>query len=130
MSDLWQQTNSPSTLDVHASAAAVGAPDLWSQALLHLRTTTRRSVVDSWFEKMAVLRSTDAAVHLSVPDDHFRDYIEAHHLDAIRECLRVVDALQHYEQFGEVCPMDWEKGEKAPGDGRALQRWLRMISEM
>ncbi len=92
MSDLWQQTNSPSTLDVHASAAAVGAPDLWSQALLHLRTTTRRSVVDSWFEKMAVLRSTDAAVHLSVPDDHFRDYIEAHHLDAIRECLRALTA--------------------------------------
>lgn len=32
---------------------------------------------------------------------------------SIRECLRVVDALQHFEQFGEVCPMDWEKGEEA-----------------
>ncbi len=32
---------------------------------------------------------------------------------SIRECLRVVDALQHFEQHGEVCPMDWEKGGDA-----------------
>jgi peroxiredoxin (alkyl hydroperoxide reductase subunit C) len=32
---------------------------------------------------------------------------------SIRECLRVVDALQHFEEFGEVCPMDWEKGDDA-----------------
>ena len=32
---------------------------------------------------------------------------------SIRECLRVVDALQHFEQHGEVCPMDWEKGTDA-----------------
>ncbi|GHC44597.1 peroxiredoxin [Roseibacillus persicicus] len=31
---------------------------------------------------------------------------------SIRECLRVVDALQHFEQHGEVCPMDWQKGDK------------------
>lgn len=30
---------------------------------------------------------------------------------SIRECLRVVDALQHFEEHGEVCPMDWEKGD-------------------
>lgn len=32
---------------------------------------------------------------------------------SIHECLRVIDALQHFEQFGEVCPMDWQKGEVA-----------------
>ena len=32
---------------------------------------------------------------------------------SIAECLRVVDALQHFEQHGEVCPMDWQKGEEA-----------------
>ena len=32
---------------------------------------------------------------------------------SIRECLRVVDALQHFEEHGEVCPMDWEKGSDA-----------------
>jgi peroxiredoxin 2/4 len=32
---------------------------------------------------------------------------------SIRECLRVVDALQHFEAHGEVCPMDWEKGDEA-----------------
>ncbi len=32
---------------------------------------------------------------------------------SIRECLRVIDALQHFEQHGEVCPMDWQKGDTA-----------------
>lgn len=32
---------------------------------------------------------------------------------SISECLRVIDALQHFEEHGEVCPMDWQKGESA-----------------
>ncbi|MCP5538203.1 MAG: peroxiredoxin [Akkermansiaceae bacterium] len=32
---------------------------------------------------------------------------------SIKECLRVIDALQHFEQHGEVCPMDWQKGDDA-----------------
>ena len=32
---------------------------------------------------------------------------------SIDEALRVVDALQFSEEFGEVCPADWHKGEKA-----------------
>ena len=32
---------------------------------------------------------------------------------SIKECLRVVDALQHFEEHGEVCPMDWVKGTDA-----------------
>ena len=32
---------------------------------------------------------------------------------SIREALRVVDALQHFESNGEVCPMDWQKGDEA-----------------
>lgn len=32
---------------------------------------------------------------------------------SIRECLRVIDALQHFEKHGEVCPMDWQKGDDA-----------------
>ena len=32
---------------------------------------------------------------------------------SIQECLRIIDALQHFEEHGEVCPMDWQKGEKA-----------------
>lgn len=31
---------------------------------------------------------------------------------SIKECLRVVDALQHFEEHGEVCPMDWQKGDE------------------
>lgn len=30
---------------------------------------------------------------------------------SVRETLRMVDALQHFEKHGEVCPMDWERGK-------------------
>ncbi len=29
---------------------------------------------------------------------------------SVDEALRVLDALQHFEQHGEVCPADWHKG--------------------
>lgn len=32
---------------------------------------------------------------------------------SVKETLRMIDALQHFEQHGEVCPMNWEKGQKA-----------------
>jgi peroxiredoxin (alkyl hydroperoxide reductase subunit C) len=32
---------------------------------------------------------------------------------SVDEALRIVDALQHFEEFGEVCPADWKKGDKA-----------------
>ncbi|HYG50173.1 MAG TPA: peroxiredoxin [Flavobacteriales bacterium] len=30
---------------------------------------------------------------------------------SVSEALRMVDALQYYEEHGEVCPADWHKGE-------------------
>ena len=32
---------------------------------------------------------------------------------SIDEALRIVDALQHSEKHGEVCPADWQAGERA-----------------
>ncbi|CDJ59087.1 peroxiredoxin, putative [Eimeria maxima] len=32
---------------------------------------------------------------------------------SVPEALRVVDALQHHEKYGDVCPANWQKGEKA-----------------
>ena len=40
----------------------------------------------------------------------------------IDEALRMVDALQHFEENGEVCPANWKEGEdsmKATADGVA-----------
>jgi peroxiredoxin 2/4 len=31
---------------------------------------------------------------------------------SVAETLRMVDALQYFEENGEVCPADWHKGEK------------------
>ena len=31
----------------------------------------------------------------------------------VNEALRMVDALQHFEENGEVCPANWSKGEEA-----------------
>lgn len=32
---------------------------------------------------------------------------------SVDEALRMVDALQHTEKYGEVCPANWQKGSKA-----------------
>ena len=40
----------------------------------------------------------------------------------VDEAIRVVDALQHFEEYGEVCPANWSKGKdamKASGEGVA-----------
>ena len=31
----------------------------------------------------------------------------------VDEALRMVDALQHFEENGEVCPANWSKGDDA-----------------
>ena len=31
----------------------------------------------------------------------------------VDEALRMVDALQHLEEHGEVCPANWTKGDQA-----------------
>ena len=31
---------------------------------------------------------------------------------SVDEALRMVDALQHFEKYGEVCPANWHPGEK------------------
>ena len=31
----------------------------------------------------------------------------------VDEVLRMVDALQHFEEYGEVCPANWAKGREA-----------------
>eukprot|EP01068_Selenidium_serpulae_P002803 Selendium_serpulae@DN2682_c0_g1_i2.p1 len=32
---------------------------------------------------------------------------------SVDEALRMIDALQHHEKYGEVCPADWKKGKDA-----------------
>jgi peroxiredoxin (alkyl hydroperoxide reductase subunit C) len=32
---------------------------------------------------------------------------------SVDEALRMVDALQHFEKFGEVCPANWQSGTRA-----------------
>ncbi len=32
---------------------------------------------------------------------------------SVDEALRMVDALQHFEKHGEVCPANWKRGEEA-----------------
>ncbi len=32
---------------------------------------------------------------------------------SVDEALRIVDALQHFENYGEVCPANWKEGDEA-----------------
>ena len=36
----------------------------------------------------------------------------------IDEMIRIVDAWQHVEKFGEVCPANWEEGKEAMNESR------------
>lgn len=121
MSDVWQPIALPALGEVAAATDVAGArgPDLWSLALDHLRTTTRRSIVESWFEKIAVVHTTDTAIHLGVPDHHFRDYIEAHHLDAIRSCLQALTDRPIAVQFELL------QETMAPSSGRQRHQHAR-----
>ena len=38
---------------------------------------------------------------------------------SVDETLRMIDALQFYEENGEVCPADWHKGDKAMKENAA-----------
>jgi peroxiredoxin (alkyl hydroperoxide reductase subunit C) len=31
---------------------------------------------------------------------------------SVKETLRMIDALQYFEENGEVCPADWHSGDK------------------
>ncbi len=32
---------------------------------------------------------------------------------SVDEAIRMIDALQHFEEYGEVCPANWSKGKEA-----------------
>ena len=43
----------------------------------------------------------------------------------VDEVLRMVDALQHFEEFGEVCPANWSKGKDAmEASGKGVADYL------
>ena len=51
------------------------------------------------------------------------------HLDLgrnINEVLRLVDAIDYSEAHGEVCPANWQKGEKAmKPDADSLKQYMK-----
>lgn len=49
---------------------------------------------------------------------------------SIKEAIRLVDALQHVEKYGEVCPMNWEKGKDAmKPDHEGVSSYLKKQDE-
>ncbi len=69
--------------------------------------------------KRAMLHSTEI---LKLTEDYFlltkkessdiRLSMICHLGRSVSETLRMVDALQFFEENGEVCPADWHKGDK------------------
>ena len=45
---------------------------------------------------------------------------------SVDEAIRVIDALQHFEKFGEVCPADWKPGAMALAAAAGVLRWSVM----
>ncbi len=72
-----------------ASTDAGAVRAVWQETLARLRTITRRSVVDAWFDKVIVHAAGPDGFVLEVPDEHFRDVIAQQHLAPLR---RAIDA--------------------------------------
>ena len=46
------------------------------------------------------------------------------------EILRLIEALQHHEAHGEVCPPEWQAGEKSLAPSKAgLNQYLTEMTE-
>ncbi len=60
---------------------------VWQATLARLRTITRRSVVDAWFDKVIVHAASADGFVLEVPDEHFRDVIALQHLAPLRRAI-------------------------------------------
>ena len=44
------------------------------------------------------------------------------------EELRMIDALQHVEKYGDVCPMNWEKGKEAvKADHESISNYISKL---
>lgn len=44
---------------------------------------------------------------------------------SVNEALRIIDALQFFESYGEVCPANWQKGDKAmTPDSKGLEKYF------
>jgi alkyl hydroperoxide reductase subunit AhpC len=44
----------------------------------------------------------------------------------VDEVLRVLDALQHFEQHGEVCPANWKKGDAGMNPSKAAEYFQKV----
>ncbi len=47
---------------------------------------------------------------------------------SVDEALRVIDALQHFEKHGEVCPADWKPGKDAMNTSKASEYFAKVNS--
>ena len=85
-----QTATLPSVRNVLAVGAEQTAADrrlVWQETLARLRTITRRSVVDAWFDKVIVHAAGPEGFVLEVPDEHFRDVIAQQHLSPLRRAI-------------------------------------------
>jgi chromosomal replication initiator protein len=61
--------------------------NVWTAALGQLRTTARRSELQTYFEKITFVAEDVAAVRLAVPDAPSRDYISTYLLDQVQAAI-------------------------------------------
>jgi len=74
-----------------ASAAILPLPTsqdaIWPQALHHLRSHLRQAVIDTWMGQIVLIGCLPDRVFLGVPDEHYRAYLQAHHIEDLRQAV-------------------------------------------
>ncbi len=66
---------------------SVAQGDLWSQALHHLGAHLRQAVIETWMRQIVLVGCLPDRVFLGVPDDHYRDYLQAHYLEDLKQAI-------------------------------------------
>ena len=61
--------------------------DLWKSVLSRLETRLDPHTFNTWLRPTALAWQDDAALHVSVPNDVFRDWLREHYSELIREAL-------------------------------------------
>lgn len=120
--DAFKQRNTTvfgiSVDSVHSHMAWLSQPKAHG-GILGIEYPLISDLTRSLSQKFGVLNSDLGIAYRGVfllDQNNIVQYASVHNLGLgrnIHELIRVVDALQHHEQHGEVCPANWAPGTKA-----------------
>ncbi len=102
-----------------ASDTQLSGEQVWRASLSLLADRVSPATYDGFLTNAVVLDFTGDDLTLGVINEFGKDWLERHHLSAMRECLREV-AQRPVDVRIEVLPPDWRDAAEEPGEARVV----------